>query len=469
MQSTKHFKIKSPMMMAIAGMLLAGDSATAQFTNLPPPSTPLVAAAASGDTAKVKELLKAGASPNDACFLGIRPVGFPLMMQSREMFQAFRDAGVDFGARCDPGTTALMWAAYNSDSSVDFAEPILKAGVDVNAKDKNGDTALTWALRSGNLAMARRLEAAGATRDVPIRSAVQKSLALLQASSPQFVRVSGCVSCHHQNLPAMAMKLAGERGIAFDAARAEEEVKSVMAMWNSLREGMEKGTARVPNPPIVASYSLIGLDASKYPADQTTKAMVGMITKMQGTDGAWRTDIRRPPIEASDFTATALSLRSLQLYGGDPQRVSRAAAWLVKQEPQSNEDRAMQLFGLSWAKADQKAIQERARKLLAEQRVDGGWAQVGNLEPDAYATGEALMALYTAGELKVSDAAYKNGVDYRLRTQRPDGSWWVRSRAFPIQPYKESGFPHGKDQWISAAGTGWAAMALSVAAEPVRR
>src|SRR4051794_6644969 len=34
------------------------------------------------------------------------------------------------------------------------------------------------------------------------------------------------------------------------------------------------------------------------------------------------------------------------------------------------------------------------------------------------------------------------------------------SRAFPVQPYKESGFPHGKNQWISAARTSWAAWAL---------
>src|SRR5438477_11065852 len=29
--------------------------------------------------------------------------------------------------------------------------------------------------------------------------------------------------------------------------------------------------------------------------------------------------------------------------------------------------------------------------------------------------------------------------------------------------YKESGFPHGKDQWTSASGTCWAVMALSLA------
>ena len=93
MQPTTRKRIKGSMM-AIAWILLASDGASAQFTGQAPPSTPLVGAAASGDTAKVKDLLKAGTNPNDGCFLGIRPVGFPLMMQSREMFQAFREAGL---------------------------------------------------------------------------------------------------------------------------------------------------------------------------------------------------------------------------------------------------------------------------------------------------------------------------------------------------------------------------------------
>jgi hypothetical protein len=36
----------------------------------------------------------------------------------------------------------------------------------------------------------------------------------------------------------------------------------------------------------------------------------------------------------------------------------------------------------------------------------------------------------------------------------------VRSRAWPFQPHFDGKFPHGKDQWISAAGTAWAAIAL---------
>ena len=50
-----------------------------------------------------------------------------------------------------------------------------------------------------------------------------------------------------------------------------------------------------------------------------------------------------------------------------------------------------------------------------------------------------------------------------LATQRADGTWLVRSRSKPFQPYYESGFPHGQDQFISSAATGWAATALAAA------
>jgi hypothetical protein len=73
--------------------------------------------------------------------------------------------------------------------------------------------------------------------------------------------------------------------------------------------------------------------------------------------------------------------------------------------------------------------------------------------------------LYTLHELgtPASDAAYRHGVEYLLRTQLPDGSWHVASRAPKFQPYFQSGFPHDHDQWISAAATAWSTMALAYA------
>jgi hypothetical protein len=42
----------------------------------------------------------------------------------------------------------------------------------------------------------------------------------------------------------------------------------------------------------------------------------------------------------------------------------------------------------------------------------------------------------------------------------------VASRSRPFQPYFESGFPYGKDQFISAAASNWATMALALAVRP---
>jgi squalene cyclase len=103
------------------------------------------------------------------------------------------------------------------------------------------------------------------------------------------------------------------------------------------------------------------------------------------------------------------------------------------------------------------------RELLEVQRADGGWSDIPSMESTAYATGKALVALQLAG-LPVTEAVYKRGVQFLLNTQQEDGSWHVKSRALAFQPYFDAGFPYGFDQWISAAGTSWATMALVLAA-----
>ena len=69
------------------------------------------------------------------------------------------------------------------------------------------------------------------------------------------------------------------------------------------------------------------------------------------------------------------------------------------------------------------------------------------------------MARHEAG-LNVASDPYRRGVAFLLRSQHRDGSWHVRSRSQPTQIFFESGFPHGEDQFISAAATNWATQAL---------
>jgi N-acyl-D-amino-acid deacylase len=149
------------------------------------------------------------------------------------------------------------------------------------------------------------------------------------------------------------------------------------------------------------------------------------------------------------------------------ERMERARAWLIGVEPKQNEERVMQLLGLRWTDADQAIVRLRGERLLAQQQPDGGWAQRANFASDAYATGQALYALHEAFGLPVSSEEYQRGVKYLLDTQFEDGSWHVICRAVKFQPYFESGFPHGPDQWISSAGTAWAAIALALTRQPV--
>jgi ankyrin repeat protein len=124
----------------------------------------------------------------------------------------------------------------------------------------------------------------------------------------------------------------------------------------------------------------------------------------------------------------------------------------------------MTLFGLRWAEAPARQIETARNAILRDQRDDGGWAQISTRQSDAYATGQALVTLNQAGGLAVDDPAYRRGIDFLLRTQLPDGTWLVETRrtSSPGLPYFETGFPHGKHQFISYAATAWATMALAL-------
>ena len=441
----------------------------AQVPDFTPP-TPLVGAVLHNNTAEAKRLLAAGADPNEARLVGFPAIFFPVVFRNNELFHAMVEKGADVQARDASGSTALMWAAFNEAGDPTMVEELLRLGLDPNAKNQAGETALTWAVRRGRtpvvLALENALQQTGANPDA-VRESAQRAIALLQKTSTQFMRVSGCVSCHNHFLPQMTMAAARTHGVAVDEKSARLTTEASLAAVKPLMEEAAKSADRIPDPSITVSYALLGFAANNYPADANTEAMAELVAHWQMEDGGFRAFTLRPPIESSHFTATALSIRALQLYGQAPEeRVLRARAWLLRSTPETTEDRAMQLLGLAWANAEPSEIRERAQALLAEQRPDGGWGQLPSLETDAYGTGQALVALQSAAAIPASDPAIQRGIAFLLRTQFADGSWLVRTRSFPFQPYKESGFPYGKDQWISAAGTSWAAMALSLALPP---
>lgn len=304
-----------------------------------------------------------------------------------------------------------------------------------------------------------------------VRKAIEKSLPMLESIRVPFIEKTGCVSCHNNSLPAMATGLARERGFKWNEQTAREESEQILDVWNIGREKMLQGDGSA-GAQFAASYVLLGLAANGQPPDKTTDAMVHYLIGRQSADGCWPVHINRPPSESSDIAVTALSLRALLLYAPKglhqevSSRVERGRQWLLQTAPRNNEDRAFQLLGLAWANTDKQSLQKMSRDLLTRQRKDGGWGQHDTMESDAYATGQALVALHQAGGLPVTHRAYQRGVGYLLANQAADGSWRVLTRTFPIQRYFESGFPYGHNQWISVAASSWATMALTLTIAP---
>jgi len=120
----------------------------------------------------------------------------------------------------------------------------------------------------------------------------------------------------------------------------------------------------------------------------------------------------------------------------------------------------MRLMGLVWTKAAQPEANRAAQQITALQDSTGGWPQAEQFAPDAYATGISLYALHEAG-MPVNDPVYRKGVAFLLHNQYADGSWLVKTHSYPVQPYFESGYPFGRNQWISAAGASWASLAIA--------
>ena len=305
-----------------------------------------------------------------------------------------------------------------------------------------------------------------------IAQAVSRSLPLLQASADTWNREVLCTSCHHAALGVIAVKAARDRGFRVDVRSLEQQVDRMRENLTDYRDEMMLGIGPTDGQTTLG-YSVLALAVAGEPTSSALRTTVHYLAGKQAIDGRWRPEARRPPIEGSEFTATALDLRALELYpmrnrAADlSRRFERARAWLTSASPDDHEDRVMQLLGLVWARADPAVIRARADELLAEQRADGGWAQLRTRASDSLATGNAVVVLQASGRLRVDDPAYHRATDYLLRTQLQDGSWHVDTRRRDKGlPYFETGFPHGEDQFVSYAATTWAVMALVLSTHP---
>lgn len=306
---------------------------------------------------------------------------------------------------------------------------------------------------------------------VVVRAAVEKALPLLAKGAAGHVEQRTCFGCHNQAFPALALTAARARGFTVDADALAAQAEHISAFLETnveqYRQG--KGTGGQAD---TAGYALFTLAALGHAPDETTAAVAEYLLKYQADRDHWRTTSNRPPSEASSFTTTFLAARGLNAFATEDQKgrvakkLKQVRAWLLTAEAADTEDRVFRLLTLKEVGADPLFVRAAADDLAKRQRTDGGWAQKAGMASDAYATGSVLVTLHEAGGMRADDPRYRRGVAFLVRTQRSDGSWYVKSRSKPFQPYYESGFPHGADQFISVTASGWATAALALSLPP---
>jgi ankyrin repeat protein len=441
-------------------------------------ATPLMAAAGSRNPRAVKMLLDLGSDVNALTKLHESALANAATAGVEESVKLLLDHGAKVNVPDDRGYSPLMYAAASEAMPAGIVRMLLAKGADTKQTGE-GETALTLAAKRGDTEVARLLGVSAEDRKMagiaplppataterPVTVAVSRGLALLEKQSPVFVRTAGCNSCHAQDLPSAAAAIARDHGIP-----APKQIVQVPEAMNG--ETPERIMDLITGSIAGMGWELFDRFANHAPRDQYSDATVHYLKSMQSPEGYWKTaDGRRPPMNSGDLQTTALAIFALRNYTPERDRaetdaaIARARAWLTQAQSGTTQERAFRLMALAWADAAPAMVESAARSLSATQHPDGGWGQLPAMGSDAYASGQALYALNIAGKMPVSDAVYQKGIHYLLRSQDSEGAWHVKTRSIWIQPYFDSGFPYEHDQWISAAGTAWASMALSVAIE----
>jgi hypothetical protein len=347
------------------------------------------------------------------------------------------------------------------------------------AREK-GHAAVADVLRTNG---ARETTATTTGATLTSREAVEKALPLLVRGWQTWSERQTCGACHHRLMVDRVAGLAEQRGFAATKSLAADQMqfftRSSAANEPRLREQLSSEEGFLSSAFGISgdgsSGDALNLNAMfelGVPRSTALEARALLLGRKQLADGSWRNGLPRVPILSSDFTTTAVAARTIAAYAASTdaaemtERVERAKQWLIANVPVTTDDEASRLLGLRWTHAEENLITSAADLLKHQQNADGSWSQLPGVNGDAYATGMVLVALRWGIGLPARDPVYKRGVEYLLRTQEADGSWFVPKRAAASNAYFESGFPYGKFQFISYAGSCWATMALMYAVPP---
>lgn len=298
-----------------------------------------------------------------------------------------------------------------------------------------------------------------------VEAAIDRGLAFLTKDALAWKEKHNCASCHHASLVVWSMREARERGHSVN-----ESVLADLTKWLAESGDGKFGLARPASAPQAASPKAIyfalalGIDAKPdATAQKGLKLLLQTVKSEQTGNGSWSTwpETRPPIFGSSDESLTALATLALvpmAAAGDDSARAARdkGIKWLT--DTRSDDDpQSLALRLVLWQRLGRPAgeLQPLIQRIEDRQNADGGWSQTKEMASDAWATGQALYALASAG-LKPDHPIIARGQAFLVKSQRPDGSWTMTSR-----PVKLGGEGSKSLIPITGAGSAWAVLGLA--------
>lgn len=293
-----------------------------------------------------------------------------------------------------------------------------------------------------------------------VRQAVERSLGYLGKGGQAWIDKHKCTSCHLVPFLLWSYNDSRTRSISLDQRKLDDWTKW---SWDfSVNDKDKSGTPTGGGLDTMAQM-LLGRDAGAADAKiaEAAATLGQLIVKAQQPDGSWKPggqlpSQRRPASETQAVTTmrTLLALASLDKPDETVTRSrDQALAWVKNNAKpgQSSESLLLCLLIEQNFGAPARALDLR-KQLLAKQNADGGWSWLFGEASDAFATGQSLYALSYAG-LPADDPAVGRAWTFLVKTQRPDGSWYV--------PTTKKGKQKDNEGLSSYWGSAWAVIGLA--------
>lgn len=299
-----------------------------------------------------------------------------------------------------------------------------------------------------------------------LRTTIDRGLEFLKQDSIAWRNEHKCASCHHAALVVWAFREAQARDFAVDDTLLSE-LNTQMA---EAGDGKFNGE-RPPEKPKALNakalyYSLAlaqnpDLDATAHAG---TMLLLSTVKSDQTEDGSWMAfhELRHPFFFSSDECATILGVLAVSTAAaaGDSEAAAardRGVAWLGSHAADNSDLQTLALRVALWSRLGRPADESQpwVDLLRTRQNDDGGWSQTTDMASDAWATGQALYALASAGA-HPDDPAIARGREFLMATQRDDGGWTMTSR--PMQP---DGKGSNSLIPITGGGSAWAVIGLA--------